>query len=101
MTNVHFLEMIHQFDDIIYAHILLQLKKQTDMSGRLVLISHLKMEMLCYRGQDILKLSVFINQRKLGNTCRICLFFYVSFPSERNLQHRILACCNEFGIVLV
>ena len=27
MTNIHFLEMIHQFDDIIQTHVLLQLQK--------------------------------------------------------------------------
>ena len=31
MTNIHFLEMTHQFDDIIQTHVLLQLQEETDM----------------------------------------------------------------------
>ena len=44
MTNIHFLEMIQQFDDIIQTHVLLQLQEETDMASRLVLISYLEME---------------------------------------------------------
>ena len=101
MTNIHFLEMIHQFDDIIQTHVLLQLQEETDMASRLVLISYLEMEMPGNRSQDILKLSVFINQWELGKTCRICLFFYVGFLRSRNLLDRILMGCHEFGIVLI
>ena len=46
MTNIHFLEMIHLFDDIIQIHVLLQLQEETDVASRLVLISYLEMEML-------------------------------------------------------
>ena len=101
MTNIHFLEMIHQFDDIIQIHVLLQLQEETDMASRLVLISYLEMEMPGNRSQDILKLSVFVNQWELGKTCRICLFFYVGFLRSRNLLDRILSGCHEFGIVLI
>ena len=45
MTNIHFLKMIHQFDDIIQTHVLLQLQEETDVASRLVLISYLEMEM--------------------------------------------------------
>ena len=45
MTNIHFLEMIHQFDDIIQTHVLLQLQEETDVASRLILISYLEMEM--------------------------------------------------------
>ena len=31
MTNIHFLEMIQQFDDIIQTHVLIQLQEETDM----------------------------------------------------------------------
>ena len=68
MTNIHFLEMIHQFDDIIQTHVLLQLQEETDMASRLVVISYLEMEMPGNRSKDILKLSVFINQWELGKT---------------------------------
>ncbi len=85
MTNIHFLEMIQQFDDIIQTHVLLQLQEETDMASRLVLISYLEMEMPGNRSKDILKLSVFVNQWELGKTCRICLFFYVGFPDENGL----------------
>ena len=101
MTNIHFLEMIHQFDDIIQTHVLLQLQEETDVASRLVLISYLEMEMPGNRSQDILKLSVFINQWELGKTCRICLFFYVGFLRSRNLLDRILSGWHEFGIVLI
>ena len=90
MTNIYFLEMIHQFDDIIQTHVLLQLQEETDMASRLVLISYLEMEMPGNRSQDILKLSVFVNQWELGKTCRICLFFYVGFLRSRKLLDRIL-----------
>ena len=66
MTNIHFLEMIHQFDDIIQTHVLLQLQEETDMASRLVLISYLEMEMPGNRSKDILKFSVFVNQWELG-----------------------------------
>ena len=66
MTNIHFLEMIQQFDDIIQTHVLLQLQEETDMASRLVLISYLEMEMPGNRSKDILKLSVFVNQWELG-----------------------------------
>ena len=33
MTNIHFLEMIHQFDDIIQTHVLLQLQEKTDSAS--------------------------------------------------------------------
>lgn len=79
MTNIHFLKMIHQFDDIIQTHVLLQLQEKTDVASRLVLISYLEMEMPGNRSQDILKLSVFINQWELGKTCRICLFSILDF----------------------
>ena len=59
------------------------------------------MEMPGNRSQDILKLSVFVNQWELGKTCRICLFFYVGFLRSRNLLDRILMGCHEFGIVLI
>ena len=36
MTNIHFLEMIHQFDDIIQTHVLLQLQEETDVASRLL-----------------------------------------------------------------
>ena len=85
MTNIHFLKMIHQFDDIIQTHILLQLQEETDVASRLVMISYLEMEMPGNRSQDILKLSVFVNQWELGKTCRICLFFYVGFLRSSNL----------------
>ena len=101
MTNIHFLEMIHQFDDIIQTHVLLQLQEETDVASRLVLISYLEMEMPGNRSKDILKLSVFVNQWELGKTCRICLFFYVGFLRSRNLLDRILSGCHEFGIVLI
>ena len=61
MTNIHFLKMIHQFDDIIQTHVLLQLQEETDVTSRLVLISYLEMEMPGDRSKDILKLSVFVN----------------------------------------
>ena len=83
--------MIHQFDDIIQAHVLLQLQEETDMASRLVLKSYLEMEMPGNRSKDILKLSVFVNQWELGKTCRICLFFYVGFLRNRNLLDRILS----------
>lgn len=66
MTNIHFLEMIHQFDDSIQTHVLLQLQEETDVASRLVLISYLEMEMPGNRSKDILKLSVFVNQWELG-----------------------------------
>ena len=91
MTNINFLEMIHQFDDIIQTHVLLQLQEETDMASRLVLISYLEMKMLGDRSKDILKFSVFVNQWELGKTCRICLFFYVGFLRSRNLLDRILS----------
>lgn len=91
MTNIHFLKMIHQFDDFIQTHVLLQLQEETDMASRLVLISYLEMEMPGNRSQDILKLSVFVNQWELGKTCRICLIFYVGFLRSRNLLDRILS----------
>ena len=69
MTNIHFLEMSQQFDDIIQTHVLLQLQEETNVASRLVLISYLEMEMPGDRSQDILKLSVFINQWELGKTC--------------------------------
>ena len=101
MTNIHFLEMIQLFDDIIQTHVLLQLQEETDVASRLVLISYLEMEMPGNRSKDILKLSVFVNQWELGKTCRICLFFYVGFLRSRNLLDRILSGCHEFGIVLI
>ena len=70
MTNIHFLEMIHQFDDIMQTHVLLQLQEETDVASRLVLISYLEMKMLGDRSQDILKFSVFVNQWKLPETTR-------------------------------
>ena len=101
MTNIHFLKMIHQFDDIIQTHVLLQLQEETDVTSRLVLRSYLEMEMPGNRSQDILKLSVFVNQWELGKTCRICLFFYIGFLRSRNLLNRILSGCHEFGIVVI
>ena len=101
MTNIHFLKMIHQFDDIIQTHVLLQLQEETDMASRLVLISYLEMEMPGNRSKDILKLSVFVNQWELGKTCRICLFFYVGFLRSRNLLDRILSGSYEFGIAVI
>ena len=53
MTNIHFLEMIHQFDDFIQTHVLLQLQEETDMASRLVVISYLEMEMPGDRSQNI------------------------------------------------
>ena len=49
-----------------------------------------EMKMPGNRSQDILKLSVFVNQWELGKTCRICLFFYVGFLRSRNLLDRSL-----------
>ena len=83
MTNIHFLEMIHQFDDIIQTHVLLQLQEETDVASRLVLISYLEMEMPGNRSKDILKLSVFVNQWELGKTCRICLFLLCWISEEQ------------------
>ena len=93
--------MIHQFDDIIQTHVLLQLQEETDVASRLVLISYLEMEMPGNRSKDILKLSVFVNQWELGKTCRICLFFYVGFLRSRNLLDRILLGCHEFSIAVI
>ena len=83
MTNIHFLEMIHQFDDIIQTHVLLQLQEETDMASRLVLISYLEMEMPGNRSQDILKLSVFVKPMGAGQDLQNLSFLLCWISEEQ------------------